>query len=758
MDPTYGGLIAWLQSENGSPFKSTVWSNFSPLGLLSEFLNLIAYGIGSLFKIFLDGMNTVAVEAYKFLSFSGSDSIKNLYNVLSKYIWIPVLLCGMIMCIKVVMGDIIKKNVGKQFIRNIGYLFIAVAVLPTVFSYMNTHVIDESYFSKVSLVDSDNSMADSILRTNAKDRLWLYEYMVDTVSAKYPDLKNLEDKISTWDPGVSFGDVVSYLFFKGHPNADCGDLNETTSITLDDVHDIIDILNDPDTHNAWLTGSTTGPVKKGYVSKIAKQLTFDDWISVRNRITEFTYNDWNNSSNIPNQKYTGGAPNFFKLKTKIQTLTTQDRDTVKALQIEPLTDGADILGIKIGGNKIGKESYWRYDIDWFNVYVELIAHAYVAFVVAYCAIKLIIELIVHQVFGGIMAAMDLSGGERIKKYFTAIIGCYMGLLIGAMVLPIYSAGCSWITTHMKVESTFVKVILEIILAMVVVNIPNIIAMYFGVNTGSGGGMAMFGAGAYLAGRAGRAVARTGVGAARGIRNVVQTGAFTQRGHQLDMERLQEARYRQGQENQRRQEQKHDAERAEDKQESVARESARQQENATRESARQQRLEQQNAVSNEQNALRSNQDPNALAMERNADIANDRVPRPFDPVSYARDQKMNSDILKDAQENGGTREAAKESASKYYSNHGVPSGVTPQTIEYSADKAYLHGQWDSINKEAKSMVNSGQARSYNEARVQVATNKLQEWGGTKENAERYVSEQISAEQLIPQRQNNSNLKT
>lgn len=757
MEQTYGSLIAWLQTENGSPFKSTVWSNFSPLGMLSEFLNLIAYGIGSLFKIFLDGMNTVAIEAYKFLSFSGSDSIKNLYNVLSKYIWIPVLLCGMIMCIRVVMGDIVKKNVGKQFIRNIGYLFIAIAVLPTVFSYMNTYVIDENYFTKVSLVDSDNSMSDNILRTNATDRLWLYEYMVNYTG--YSDLKNLDEKIGSWDTGVSFGDVVSYIFGGDPSNSNCGGLDDKTSVTLDDVHKIIDKLNSSDAHKMWLTGSATGPHKNNEVSDIAKQLSFDDWLSVRNRITEFTFNDWNNNSQTStNQKYSGGVPNFFKVKTSTHTETAPDGSTVKIQQVMPMSDGTDILGITISGNKIGKESYWRYDIDWFNVYVELIAHAYVAFVVAYCAIKLIIELIVHQVFGGIMAAMDLTGGERIKKYFTAIIGCYMGLLIGAMVLPIYNAGCSWITTHMQVESTFVKVILEIILAMVVVNIPNIIAMYFGVNTGAGGGMALFGAGAYLAGRAGRAVAKTGVGAARGIRNAVQTGAFTQRGRQLDMERLQEARHRQGQENQRRQEQKHDAERAEDKQESAARESARQQENTARESVRQQKLEQQNAASNEQNALRSNQDPNALAMERNADIANGRVPRTYDPVTYEKDQRMNSDILKGAQENGGTREAAKESASKYYSNHGVPSGVTPQTIEYTADKAYLHGQWDSINKEAKSMVDLGQARSYNEARVQVATNKLQEWGGTKENAERYVSEQISAEQLIPQRQNNSNLKT
>lgn len=533
---SYNDICIELLTNPNSPFKGHVWGNMSFVGLFYDFANLLAYGLSYLFKIFLDGMNNFAIGAYRFLSFSESSAVRSLYSLISKYVWIPILICGVIACFRIVLGG---KNVGKQFIRNICILFVVTTLLPTLFNYINHDILggyqkdettgayeDTTLFSH-TLDTNDNkenqnskkdediaSLADTILRNNATDKIWLYDYAVK--SGAIPD--ELDEKIKT------MGDVSGTVNVMGAGTIEIpteqylGELTEKTSIN--NVDSIFSELKKSDARSEWLA------------SKEAKILTFDNGADMFNsKLTEHIHNDWNSAqdsnysgTNVPSSsndnisggssklddlrtKYTEGVPNIYRLKA----ISTNSSEMPYGIQ--RLSDGTNLLGAT-GGVYLGKESYWRYDIDWFNIFIEMLAHAYVFFVIGYCAIKLIIELIVHQIFGGVMAAMDLSGGDRIKKYLTAIIGCYMGLLISVMVIPLFNAGCNFITSNMGIDSGFIKAMLEIVLAMVIVNVPNIISMYFGINTGARAGMALFGTGMYLSMKAAKAVkgAATNVGA------------------------------------------------------------------------------------------------------------------------------------------------------------------------------------------------------------------------------------------------------
>ena len=533
---SYNDICIELLTNPNSPFKGHVWGNMSFVGLFYDFANLLAYGLSYLFKIFLDGMNNFAIGAYRFLSFSESSAVRSLYSLISKYVWIPILICGVIACFRIVLGG---KNVGKQFIRNICILFVVTTLLPTLFNYINhdilggyqkdetTGVYEDTTLFSHTLDTNDNkenqdskkdediaSLADTILRNNATDKIWLYDYAVK--SGAIPD--ELDEKIKT------MGDVSGTVNVMGAGTIEIpteqylGELTEKSSIK--NVDSIFSELKKSDARSEWLE------------SKEAKILTFDNGADMFNsKLTEHIHNDWNSAqdsnysgTNVPSSsddntsggssklddlrtKYTEGVPNIYRLKA----ISTNSSEMPYGIQ--RLSDGTNLLGAT-GDVYLGKESYWRYDIDWFNIFIEMLAHAYVFFVIGYCAIKLIIELIVHQIFGGVMAAMDLSGGDRIKKYLTAIIGCYMGLLISVMVIPLFNAGCNFITSNMGIDSGFIKAMLEIVLAMVIVNVPNIISMYFGINTGARAGMALFGTGMYLSMKAAKAVkgAATNVGA------------------------------------------------------------------------------------------------------------------------------------------------------------------------------------------------------------------------------------------------------
>lgn len=730
---TYAELCIMLLYYKNSPFKMKVWSNFSFSGIFYDLINLLAYGIGYLFKIILDGMNSFAIGAYKFLSFSESSTIRGLYDVLSKYIWIPVLLCGVIACFRVILG---QRNVGKQFIRNLCYLFVAVAILPSVFSYINNNVIDENYFTGVSGTDPDNgkSLADDILRTNATDRLWLYDYMAKNEGSA---LSSLDAKISTMGKIDTISNPIKafkFIFYRDDYYADAAktywaEMLDDSGVSTDELSGIFDDLDDPAVHKAWVDDTS-----------ISNHLTFDDGAtSINEKMTEKVNNNWRDSaSSGDGDGYTDGVPNFFKVKVSAYPQADGD-GTQNIYTLEQLSDGTNLLGIT-GSTYLGKESYWRYDIDWLNVYIELLAHAYVAFVVGYCAVKLIIELIIHQVFGGMMAAMDLSGGDRIKKYFSAIIGCYIGLMIGAMVLPLYTAGCDFITNNLSVKSGFVRAVLEIVLALVIVNVPNIIAMYFGVNTGARAGAFAFMAGAATARGVAKATGKAAEKTGRGISNI------SQKSHQRSRERLADARFEAGR-----------AERREQNQHSQERErlaDQRYEAQQTRNAEQIQHSQERERLADQRNERQDLSD--SAGMVNLSDEAHDR-PSTFDYDAEGQRQEALNSVSADAEKNGGSRQAYLEAAE----NNLRASGAfqpTQETIAYTADAAKIQKEQSQINARAAEIINTGNGNvNTQQAQVQASKEVLKDWGASERHIEKVSEHNRRADQL-PKTNNNPNLKT
>lgn len=772
---SYKDLCIELLTNPGSPFKGHIWNNLSFGGMFYDCINMIAYIIANLFKIVLDGMNSFAIGAYRFMSFSESSTVSGLYNLLSKYIWIPVLLCGLIMCFRIVMGDIIKKNVGKQFVRNLCYLFVAVAILPSVFNYINHDVFggyqyneydneyeDTTLFSHTMVNNNDDntngksevkiSLANEILRNNATDKLWLYDYLVKSGSIP----SDLDETITTMrnqsNSTTSVMGAGTLQITSSMVDLYYGDMQKASSIN--DIDSFISNIKSPDVRKKWLA------------SDAVKDLSFENGAeTINEKLTEYVHNDWNEASSGSNESngsdihfasegsvsgggggdiedftrnYTEGVPNLLKLKA-VNSYAIGERYI-----LQPLSDGTNLLGIT-GATYLGKDSYWRYNIDWISVYVEMLAYAYVFFVVGYCAVKLIIELIVHQVFGGIMAAMDLSGGDRIKKYFTAIIGCYMGLLIGIMVIPLYQAGCNFITNDMGIDSGFIRALLKIVLAMVIVNVPNIISMYFGINTGARGGAVAALAGAGIAMRVGRTAGRT-------VKNTVGGAMHTAEkwqgiGHRRGREHLQDARFESG-----RQERRDQAQHAQEREQLADQRYATKQ---AQHSEQAQQAQERGTLEDQRNERSDFSNNRSYGMRAASDMGRGIDVTPDEKTA----RKLESDYSKIAQEaekNGGSREAYMQAAEQEMMRQGALK-PTPETRDYVATASKEHHEQAKTNARATEIYSSGNGTvTLQQARVQAAKESLSGWGASDQHLETAVTYRTKAEQL-PKRNDNDSLK-
>lgn len=454
----------------------STYNVFDASSLLGKMFTGISMAIAKGLSAILNAFEGFASNCYKFLSFSESDAMSDLYDILTDYIWIPLLICAVIVCFKLVSGDINKQS-GKQFLKNFGVFIFVIAFLPSIFSFMNNNVITGDYLSDIS---GEMTAADSILRTHVVDM----EYIVAKTYNDNADFKKLCDCLKD------------------------GNLTENIAINTDDL--IKSMKSSQDTYansnfalnlcsfnnNSWNYNAAVGDDESGDESSDKKYGIFQYGI--------MTQDGSQLVDNVSNDNLGSTAMSTEQMNQVQSFVISKD----KLYRFYPLPTG-------FFDTWIGKEYYNRYYIDWLQIWLQLIATAVMYFCIGYSVIKLSWELIIHQTFAPVMAAMDLAGGQRIKKYLSAIVGCYAGLLISAMIIKIYSALPAFIhsTNGMNIQiGDLTESIILIICAIIFLDGPNIISQYFGTKTGVRGGMMLAGAAAAMAGRAIHKTASSSTGA------------------------------------------------------------------------------------------------------------------------------------------------------------------------------------------------------------------------------------------------------
>ncbi|MBJ7937419.1 pLS20_p028 family conjugation system transmembrane protein, partial [Bacillus cereus] len=153
-----------------------------------------------------------------------------------------------------------------------------------------------------------------------------------------------------------------------------------------------------------------------------------------------------------------------------------------------------------------KEAYYRWDINWGSVLISLIVTAFALLISIVKVGRIIYELAFHNIFGALVAATDISSGQRLKKIINEIFSCYAVIFCMALLLKIYSLYIGWLATKDFGFMGWGNALLLLAGSWAVIDGPNIVERILGIDAGLQSGWKTMMAGA-MAAKAGFDVAK-----------------------------------------------------------------------------------------------------------------------------------------------------------------------------------------------------------------------------------------------------------
>ncbi|MGA5675792.1 pLS20_p028 family conjugation system transmembrane protein, partial [Bacillus bombysepticus] len=130
-----------------------------------------------------------------------------------------------------------------------------------------------------------------------------------------------------------------------------------------------------------------------------------------------------------------------------------------------------------------KEAYYRWSLNWGSVLLSLIVTAFALLVSIVKVGRIIYELAFHNIFGALVAATDISSGQRLKKIINEIFSCYAVIFCMALLLKIYSLYIGWLATKDFGFMGWGNALLLLAGSWAVIDGPNIVERILGIDAG-----------------------------------------------------------------------------------------------------------------------------------------------------------------------------------------------------------------------------------------------------------------------------------
>ncbi|MDA2497090.1 hypothetical protein PDN61_27265, partial [Bacillus cereus] len=153
-----------------------------------------------------------------------------------------------------------------------------------------------------------------------------------------------------------------------------------------------------------------------------------------------------------------------------------------------------------------KEAYYRWSLNWGSVLLSLIVTAFALLISIVKVGRIIYELAFHNIFGALVAATDISSGQRLKKIINEIFSCYAVIFCMALLLKIYSLYIGWLATKDFGFMGWGNALLLLAGSWAVIDGPNIVERILGIDAGLQSGWKTMMAGA-MAAKAGFDIAK-----------------------------------------------------------------------------------------------------------------------------------------------------------------------------------------------------------------------------------------------------------
>ncbi|MEG0258562.1 MAG: hypothetical protein RR595_09515 [Lysinibacillus sp.] len=157
-------------------------------------------------------------------------------------------------------------------------------------------------------------------------------------------------------------------------------------------------------------------------------------------------------------------------------------------QVEELEKNA------IPTTKIGRETYYRYHVNWFPLIISLIITTFALTVTIIKIGRAVFDLAFHQIFGMFIAASDLTGGQRTKKILVEMMNTFAVIFIMTLLLQLFILYTTW-ANGLKGDIGWLGVMLMMIAgAWALIDAPDIVQRMLGIDAGlRNGWQAMMGA-------------------------------------------------------------------------------------------------------------------------------------------------------------------------------------------------------------------------------------------------------------------------
>ncbi|MCM1244609.1 MAG: hypothetical protein NC293_03085 [Roseburia sp.] len=131
------------------------------------------------------------------------------------------------------------------------------------------------------------------------------------------------------------------------------------------------------------------------------------------------------------------------------------------------------------------EYYYRYTVDWFVVYLELLSLIIVYLFMSYKVIRLLFEIVVHRLLAYLYSA-NLTNNQKILKILDSLKDSYIVLIMTTVCIKLYLLACKFISGWQI--SGISKGIILLFIAFVVIDGPNLVQKLTGIDAGLSDGM------------------------------------------------------------------------------------------------------------------------------------------------------------------------------------------------------------------------------------------------------------------------------
>lgn len=141
----------------------------------------------------------------------------------------------------------------------------------------------------------------------------------------------------------------------------------------------------------------------------------------------------------------------------------------------------ELKEIDDSGFSWNNDPYYRYNIDYTTIYITLFATAIVMIFTAFKVIKIVFDIIVHQILATIMAASDWVSGQKLKEVLKSLFALFFSVFMCSVMIKLYFLFSAWISGN--VTNSGARLLLLVFAAFAVIDGPNIVEKVFGVDAG-----------------------------------------------------------------------------------------------------------------------------------------------------------------------------------------------------------------------------------------------------------------------------------